>query len=46
MREKDVEREEGETECTLRTAVAEQTDRWAKGCGDGRDGGRWRAQTG
>ncbi len=26
-------REEGETEYTLRTVVAEQTDRWAKGYG-------------
>lgn len=39
MREEDVGREEGETECPLRTAVAEQTDRWAKGCGGGGGGG-------
>lgn len=39
MREEDVGREEGETECPPRTAVAEQTDRWVKGCGGGGGGG-------
>jgi len=34
--------EEGETECPLRTAAAEQTDRWAKTYGS-REGSQWRA---
>lgn len=44
MREKDAGREEGETEYTLRTAVAEQTDRWVKGWG-GVEGRLWRVET-
>lgn len=35
--------EEGETEYTLRTVVAEQTDRWAKDCGSG-EGRRGRTE--
>lgn len=46
MREEDVGREEGETECPPRTAVAEQTDRWAKGCGGGGGGGGVRREPG
>lgn len=41
MRERDAGREEGDAECTLRTAIAEQTDRWAKAFGSG-EGRQWR----
>lgn len=37
-REEDGEGEEGETECTLRTVVSEQTDRWAKAYSGGGEG--------